>query len=146
MQLEKLGINDSLALSTVHKLSFKEKFWSENEFSFLLMDIHNFGIKIIHKNQIIGFIMGRKVIDEVEVLTFCVLPDYRNQGLGNLLFKNFLQIFHQQKVTFFLEVNVENFTAVNLYEKFGFKKISLRKNYYEKNNKISDAHLMKLSY
>jgi ribosomal-protein-alanine N-acetyltransferase len=146
MQLEKLEISDCSILSDIHRMSFKGKFWSEDEFSFLLIDMHNFGIKIFYENQISGFIMGRKVLDEVEILTFCILPNYRKQGLGSLLFKSFLETFFQQKVTFFLEVSTKNLEAINLYEKFGFKTVGLRKNYYKKDDEISDAHLMKLSW
>ena len=35
-----------------------------------------------------------------------------------------------------LEVNEENESAIKLYEKYGFKKEAIRKNYYGKNNGI----------
>ena len=41
-----------------------------------------------------------------------------------------------------LEVNVTNQTAVNFYQKFGFKIIHVRKNYYSDNN---DAYIMERS-
>ena len=42
--------------------------------------------------------------------------------------------------TIFLEVNTINYKAINLYNKYGFKQYSLRKNYYGNN----DAILMKV--
>jgi len=38
-----------------------------------------------------------------------------------------------------LEVNEDNLAAIHIYEKFGFKKIGSRKEYYEKNK---NAHVM----
>ena len=40
-----------------------------------------------------------------------------------------------------LEVNDKNFQAIKLYEKFGFKRIGLRKKYY---NNTDDAIIMSL--
>ena len=41
-----------------------------------------------------------------------------------------------------LEVRSSNIAAITLYEKFGFEKVGIRKNYYTHNNKTEDAILM----
>ena len=42
-----------------------------------------------------------------------------------------------------LEVNVNNIPAINLYKKYNFKEVGLRKNYY---NNSEDAIIMTLKF
>ena len=69
-----------------------------------------------------------------------VRKEYWNKGIGSQLL---LEIINFAKENSFeiieLQVRNDNFSAIHLYEKFGFKKISVRKNYYEN---IEDAYVM----
>ena len=85
-----------------------------------------------------GFILCRTVLDETEILTLCVLPAYRRQGVASFLLD---EAFKRAKGTrFFLEVNENNRAALALYSKTGFEVVGKRKKYY--NNK-DDAFIMR---
>lgn len=97
----------------------------------------NYRTKLILERNLIGFILFRKIVDEVEVITFAVKKAFQNQGIGKILLKTVIE--HVSYNSIFLEVNTKNNTALHLYQKFHFKIQSLRRSYYENGE---DAYLM----
>ena len=66
-----------------------------------------------------------------EILNFCVKKDFQNKGIGSSLLKFAINDLHNLGATsFILEVRESNLAAISLYNKFDFKEISIRKNYY----------------
>ena len=60
-----------------------------------------------------------------------VEKEYRGQGIGNKLMSRLISIAIENKVTnITLEVRIGNIVARNLYKKFGFREVALRKFYY----------------
>ena len=87
-------------------------------------------------NKYIAFLCFMNISEEVEIIDAFVLEKYRRNNIMTSLF-NYL--FKNEKYTkIFLEVSEENIGAINLYNKLGFKVISVRKGYY---NGI-DAYVM----
>jgi [ribosomal protein S18]-alanine N-acetyltransferase len=79
-----------------------------------------------------GFLLGRAVAGEAEVLTLAVAPDARRRGLGRKLVARFLyQARLRGAESAFLEVSAENAPAIALYESAGFAKAGLRRGYYQ---------------
>ncbi|MCP1203210.1 ribosomal protein S18-alanine N-acetyltransferase [Acetobacter oryzoeni] len=106
--------------------------WDQAAITALLLSpgVHA-GIVMV-KDHPAGFIMLRSVVDEAEILTVCVLPEYRKRGLAQQLLAWCAQVAqHKGAQTLFLEVSVNNQSARTLYEKQGFEKLGLRKKYYE---------------
>ena len=94
------------------------------------------------ENKVVGFAGIKIVLDTADIMNIAVKEDYRRQGIATLLLNNILDICNEKNIkTINLEVNEENFSAIQLYQKFGFKENGRRKKYY--NNKF-DAILMKL--
>lgn len=110
----------------------KEELQSENS--------HYFVARI--DNKIVGFAGIKVILDEADVMNIVTRKDSRKHGVGSSLL-NAIIIYATnsgiEKLT--LEVNEQNTTAIHLYEKFGFNKIALRKNYY---NNIDTAIIMQL--
>ncbi len=79
-----------------------------------------------------------KVIDEGQITNIAVLPAFRKRGFGDALV-NALVSCDFEFLT--LEVRASNSPAIRLYEKHGFKKVGLRKRYYDGRE---DAVLMTL--
>lgn len=80
-------------------------------------------------------------VGEVHITTIGVRSDYRRQGIGELLLLACFDIAYEYRadeVT--LEVRKSNFVAQNLYIKYGFKAVGVRKRYYSDNNE--DAIIM----
>lgn len=90
-------------------------------------------------DPIIGFCGMWILYDESHITTIGVAPEYRGQGLGELLL---LSLFEEglrrncQWVT--LEVRVSNVTAQALYAKYGFTKHGVRRRYYSDNGEDAD--------
>lgn len=164
--LRNISVNDSALLAKIHQQSFTEA-WSKNTFQCMLMDSCFFGFLIGQESRKLsendpkklnkiecGFILARKVLDEIEIITFCVLPEYRRKNFGKLLMVELIKqagIFLQKEfehndtenMKIFLEVAEDNLAATNLYTSFGFKKISHRSKYYKKKDgKRVDANIM----
>jgi ribosomal-protein-alanine N-acetyltransferase len=78
-----------------------------------------------------GFVLGRAVAGEAEVLTLAVAPESRRRGLGRKLMARFLyQARARSAGRAFLEVSAENAPAIALYESAGFAAAGRRKAYY----------------
>lgn len=92
------------------------------------------------ENKVVGFAGIKIVLDTADIMNIAVKEDYRRQGIATLLLNNILDICNEKNIkTINLEVNEENFSAIQLYQKFGFKENGRRKKYYD--NKF-DAILM----
>ena len=65
------------------------------------------------------------------LLKILVNPEKRSAGLGKALLGEALEILKGRGIkTLFLEVEESNFSAIGLYEKFGFKVIHKKKHFY----------------
>jgi len=78
-----------------------------------------------------GFIFGRVVVDEGEILNLAVRQAYRRSGEGTALVRRLLGIFAEKGVRrVFLEVRESNRAATAFYERLGFRESGRRKDYY----------------
>ena len=78
-----------------------------------------------------GFILGRVVAGEAEVLTIAVEPAAQGRGVGGRLLAGFLAEAAQRgAATVFLEVAAPNGAARALYAKAGFVETGLRRGYF----------------
>ena len=94
-----------------------------------------------YENKMVGFAGIKVVLDEADIMNIAVKKDYRRQGIATLLLNHILDFCKEKGIkTINLEVNEENFSAISLYQKFGFEECGRRKQYYD--NKY-DAILMK---
>lgn len=105
-------------------------------------DMLNYGL---FSPSLLGFIMLCKLENEGEIYLVAVSPACQGQGYGGQLLDHLLQEGKVQGVTrFFLEVSVDNASAINLYNSRAFKQVGLRKNYYRASqNRSIDALIMK---
>lgn len=93
----------------------------------------------------VGFAVMQTVLDESELLTIGILPEFQGQGLGKrLLAASLAEVKKNGAKKCFLEVRVSNLPALTLYEKAGFKKNGIRKNYYAQTAQMpaEDAYMM----
>lgn len=77
-----------------------------------------------------GYFIGSASLGEAELYRIAVVPDKRGKGLGKRLMKRFFESCPKDTKRFFLEVRAGNTAALGLYERFGFKRIYVRKGYY----------------
>jgi ribosomal-protein-alanine N-acetyltransferase len=82
-------------------------------------------------NEISGFLVGRRVGDQAEVLNLAVVTKHRHKAQGTALLTEALEEFGLRGVkSVYLEVRESNTGAIAFYEKHGFAKTGLRKGYY----------------
>ena len=86
-----------------------------------------------------------QVMDEVQVATIAVHPDFQRQGLARkLLAYGLLHAAKEGADHAFLEVRAGNRPAQALYNQFGFEVVGERKRYYRDNDE--DALLLMLDH
>ena len=82
-------------------------------------------------DKIIGYICANQVIDEGHILNVTVHPEHRGQGMAAELLRYMIGILADRGCTvIYLEVRISNEAALRMYEKAGFRIISVRKRYY----------------
>lgn len=89
-------------------------------------------------NKLVGFIHVLKSFECLEIINVVVDTNYRNKGIATKLI-NYLSECYDDIEYILLEVNEHNDSAINLYNKLGFKTINIRKKYYG----IDDAIIMR---
>lgn len=82
--------------------------------------------------------------DEAFVQTLGVAPDAQRQGLGARLLQALLdEAARRRQRTVSLEVRADNDPAIALYERFGFRRMGIRRGYYQPSG--TDALVMSRS-
>ena len=117
------------ALAALHARCFRAPPpWSAADFAGFLAD----PLAFLLVEGDAGFLLGRAVAGEAELLTLAVAPEARRLGLGRKLVARFLyQAQLRGAVRAFLEVKADNAAAVALYESAGFTPAGRRRGYYQ---------------
>jgi len=78
---------------------------------------------------------------ECDLMTIAVSPNFRRQGIATYLIRE-LESWAKSRGgdSMMLEVDISNHDAIELYEKLGYEKLNIRKNYYGYGK---DAQIMK---
>jgi len=93
------------------------------------------------KQDIIGFAGFWLMADEAHLINLAVRETHRHRGIGGLLLIATIDLASQLNARIItLEVRASNTAAVNLYGKYGFIQVGLRRAYYVDNKE--DAILM----
>lgn len=141
IKIRKMHEEDLPEVSQIAEQSFSMP-WSLKSFKSELFSPRSI-LKVAELNgEIAGYIVLRRVLNESELLSIAVKPELRRKGIATELIKNVLNEIKDTVKFCFLEVRVSNKEAISFYEKIGFKKIGVRKNYYLLPEE--DAIIMKL--
>lgn len=87
-------------------------------------------------NKLIGFIIFKTLYDVTDLLYIVVDEEYRNKKIGSRLMDYLIN--NSKKIM--LEVRCDNKSAINLYKKYNFMIINIRKKYYND----MDGYVMEL--
>jgi len=94
------------------------------------------------ESRVIGYVGFRLQSAEAHISTVAVHPDWRGNGLGELLLLTAIeQALELGSSAVSLEVRASNRAAQNLYRKYGFRFTSVHRGYYRDGE---DAWLMKV--
>ncbi|MFB4210287.1 ribosomal protein S18-alanine N-acetyltransferase [Shouchella sp. JSM 1781072] len=97
---------------------------------------------VLQENEaIIGYCGLWKVLDEAQITNVAILEARRGHSYGEYLLRSIMEWLKMVEAkTLSLEVRASNEIAQGLYEKLGFSKAGIRKNYYADNQE--DAWVM----
>jgi len=115
-------------LAATHELCFPAgEGWSTEVFATQLNLPGVFGL--IAPGQ--GLVLARVAADEAEILSLCVVPEVRRQGIARKLLLGAEHIAADWgAITLFLEVSDRNAAGLQLYQSSGFSQVGLRRRYY----------------
>ncbi len=123
---------DISGIAEIETSLFKNQAWSLEQIRSELERPEN--LVIVVKDDflgVIGYIIIKVLLDEAEILRFGVKKENQGKGIGKGLLMVALDELRRRGVKkVFLEVSADSIKAQRLYEKFGFKKIGERKDYY----------------
>ena len=135
-------INDQ-NIEAVFKLYQKINLYNKRSVTFLetMKKPYHIGFCGYMNNTLSSFISTIHVLDEIDIIEIGVIKEQRRQGIAHKL------VSHLQKHCIkngirkiFLCVAENNIAAISLYEKTGFNKIGIRKNYYFRDGFLSDSY------
>jgi len=99
-------------------------------------------IKSTKTDLVIGYICGRKILDEYHITNLAVSQEFQRRGLGTRLVKYIIGKMKLRNCReFYLEVRKNNLRALRMYLKIGFMIVGVRKEYYSE--PVDDAIIMK---
>ena len=86
---------------------------------------------LVAGEELLGYFVAMKGVDEVHLLNLTVAPAYQRQGWARVML-DALAIWTrgQHAQWLWLEVRQSNARAIAIYETHGFRRVGVRKNYY----------------
>ncbi|NLP46372.1 MAG: ribosomal protein S18-alanine N-acetyltransferase [Epulopiscium sp.] len=107
--------------------------WSKQSLTKEIQD-NDFAIYFvaIYDQIVSGYAGLWKIVDEGHITNIAVLPKVQGKGIGSKLIETLIQ--EGKKIglrALTLEVRVSNNKARSLYEKYGFRIMGIRKEYYQ---------------
>ena len=143
-KIEMMSLNDLETIKDILQTEFDE-FWT---YEILQQELLSNNSKyIVAKsldNIIVGFAGIKIILDTAELMNIVTKKSFRENGIGKLMLEYLINMCKNGKIkTLNLEVNSQNTIAINLYKKYNFKEVGLRKKYY---NNTYDAILMSLNF
>ena len=98
----------------------------------------NFDKNRENEKNVLGYIVFYGTIESTDIFEVAIKKEYQGRGFGKKLLIESMKYLIEDKKNieiknkFLLEVNEKNKKALKLYKKIGFEEISIRKNYYGK--------------
>lgn len=132
-----------LDLETIQDILISDfdDFWSVSTLKGELQNSNSKYIVAKLDNDIVGFGGIWKAVDDIHITDIVVKKAQRNNGIGSAILAKLIELSKGDEniKSLTLEVNSNNTSAQKLYEKFDFKKVGLRRKYY---NNTDDAIIM----
>lgn len=133
--IRKINEEDITKIVEIESICFKDA-WKEKDFKYELNE-NPFSkmLVILLNNEIVGYLDYLVTFNSATISKIAILPTMQKCGYASkLLEQMFIDIAalgYGEVETITLEVRESNVAAVNLYNKFGFNKVTIKKGYYE---------------
>jgi len=142
IKIRKMQKKDIEQIMKIESVSFGNFFWTPEAFAAEIdNDVGYYFVAENENKQVVGYCGFWLILEEAHITTIAVHPDYRKSGIGEMLLQNMLKTGYEKNVKWYtLEVRASNIAAQNLYYKYNFKSLGLRRKYYQDNEE--DAMVM----
>ena len=110
--------------------------WTQLQFTTSIENSNNLSYCLSLNGKTIGYLIAMLTLDTADILNIGIDTDFKRQGHGTALLNHLIGELRKRNISeILLEVRAGNKSAIQFYNKHGFEKISVRKNYYTKNSK-----------
>ncbi len=124
---------------------FGNNIWKSDELKISVKNRVFEGNVFLTDNKIAGFCFFKEIDDYIEIYSIFVEPNFRKKGVAKRFIKHCIEFCKKRKLSkIILDVNEENFKAINFYKKNNFLFCGKRKNYYKYLEKFYDSLTMQL--
>ena len=131
LKMEKSDVDE---VFEIEKLVHPNHHWSKDAFYNELANKLSVYYCAKIEEKITGYIGIWKIIDEAHITTLAVHPEFFRLNIAKALMCAIIQECYKSMIKYItLEVRESNTAAINLYEKFSFDSIGIRKKYYQDN-------------
>lgn len=117
-------------LSALDKKCVGNDGWSADSFRSEVQKENGIVLCFVKNENVIALLSGYFAEGEGDITSVAVEPEFRRKGLANELICEFEKTLPNNTENIFLEVRESNVPAIKLYQKCGFEKLSVRKNFY----------------
>ncbi len=84
-----------------------------------------------HGAELVGYVVAMPALEEMHLLNLAVAKHWQQCGFGAAILQHLIDKAAPTKCeVIYLEVRPSNITGIRLYEKFGFRQLGLRRDYY----------------
>lgn len=128
--IRKAAAEDVRRIAEIEKASIPQP-WSEAAFAEALTQENAVTLVAETDGKIAGFITGVFLFDNADIYSVATDEKYRKKGIGAGLLQAFFGAVPTEVEAVGLEVRESNSAAISLYEKCGFERVGLRRNFYE---------------
>jgi len=119
-----------------------DDYWSFDIFGKELNNPNSLYIIAKHNNDIVGFGGIWNSVDQMHITNIVTKKNCRKLGIANKILEKLIDISKKENFSSItLEVNCNNYSAIQLYKKHNFKHIGTRPKYY---NHTDNAFIMTL--
>lgn len=133
MLIRPMTIEDCRTVAEIEAATFSDAWSYEVFIGCLMQDNYHMVVAADENNpqDIWGYFSFYTVLDEGAICNVCVRSDKRRQGVADEMMDYMLKTGKENGVAvFYLEVRESNIPAQKLYEKKGFVRNGMRKNFY----------------
>lgn len=122
---------DAKAVAQILLRSPEAVFWPESSVREVLTWKGVLGLASEVRREVVGFLIGRQIGEEAEVLNLAVAPENQRMGEGGALLRTAVVEFRKRGVNrVFLEVRESNSAGIAFYRSHSFSLVGRRGGYY----------------
>ncbi len=116
--------------------------WPEAVFLEDIASLYSYPHVLHVDSELAGYVVLWVAADEGHLTNIAVAKKYQRKSIAKKLLSFILRLANEMKLAQInLEVRPTNTPAISLYEKFGFEKLAVHKNYYS--NPLEDCLVMR---